>query len=72
MLKIVRASALVLALAAPAGAGETPNHITEVPTQPTIDSVPASSPGTDGSNSLTADSYGETLLNLLESVLALF
>lgn len=72
MLKIVRASALILVLACAASAGETPNNITEEPTPaaPTTTQEPATN--ADGLEILTADSYRETLLNMLASVLALF
>lgn len=71
MLRIVRASALVVILAATAGAGETPNNSPGTPThQPgTMTTEPASDAG---SPEMPADGYGEILLNLLEGVLALF
>lgn len=72
MLKIVRASALILVLACAASAGETPNHIAEDPTRPPATSAPAPTGDANYAELLTADSYRETLLNLLESVLALF
>lgn len=72
MLKIVRASALILVLACAASAGETPNNITEEPIWPpaTLTQEPAA--GAGARETPTTDSYRETLLNLLDSVLAFF
>ena len=71
MLKIVRASALIFVLACSASAGDTPNNLTGAPTQAPAPSAPE--PTSDaGPSEKTADSFGEILLNLLESALALF
>ncbi len=71
MLKIVRASALVFVMACSASAGDTPNNVTDAPTQAPAPSAPE--PTSDaGPFEKTADSFGENLLNLLGSVLALF
>ena len=72
MSKIVRALALTLVLAVTTSAGEAPNSITAAPTPP-----PApTETGPDGGEPLlqepAADGFGETLLNLIGSVLALF
>ena len=71
MLKIVRATALMMLLAVAATAGETPNN-PPCPPDPVMqetttdaDTLPETTQET------TADSFGETLLNLLDSVLAL-
>ncbi|MDQ3803164.1 MAG: hypothetical protein M3416_04845 [Acidobacteriota bacterium] len=71
MLKIVRASALVVVLACAARAGETPNHVTGTPTQQPA-TMTMESAADDSAREMAADSYGEILLNLLEGVLALF
>ena len=76
MLKIVRASVLLMLLAVAASAGETPNNVTAQPT-PTPSGIMAQEPTDAGAlpeptQETTADSFGETLLNLLDSVLALF
>lgn len=71
MLKIVRASALIFVLACSASAGDTPNNLTDAPTQAPAPSAPE--PTSDaGRSEKTTASFGETLLNLLESALALF
>jgi hypothetical protein len=70
MFRIVRASALVFALASAASAGETPNNVTDGTTRPLVRSV-YDSAADAGFYEGTADSFGETLLNLFESVLAL-
>jgi hypothetical protein len=69
MFRIVRASALILVLACTASAGETPNNLTGGPTPPP---VPLMLEPDSDSYIDTADSFGETLLNLFESVLTLF
>lgn len=77
MRKIVRASVLILTLACAAGAGEIPNNLTvqptPTPTPPpaglTVQGAPANA---DTLPNATAESFGETLLNLLDSLLALF
>ena len=78
MLKIVRASVLMMLLACAASAGEVPNTATGQPTpQPSPTGIMAQEPTEAGelpepTQETTADSFGETLLNLLDSVLALF
>ncbi|HEV3470735.1 MAG TPA: hypothetical protein VG148_15530 [Pyrinomonadaceae bacterium] len=74
MLKIVRASTLIFVMACSASAGDTPNNVTGTPTQAPAPSAPEPTSPTSGAgpSEKTADSFGETLLNLLENVLALF
>jgi hypothetical protein len=75
MLKIVRASVLLMLLAGAASAGETPNNVTAQPTPPpvTMTQEPADAEALpEPTQENTADGFGETLLNLLDSVLALF
>jgi len=71
MLKIVRASALIVALACAASAGEIPNNIAEAPTQPTATTTQEPTADADPRPE-AADRFGENLLNLVYSVLALF
>ena len=77
MLKIVRASVLILTLACAASAGEAPNTVTGLPTQPppgitTQEPTDADALQEPTEETTAADSFGETLQNLLDSVLALF
>ena len=77
MLKIVRASVLMMMLACAASAGEAPNTVTGQPTQPPPNGITAQEPTDAGAlpepmQETTANSFGETLQNLLDSVLALF
>ena len=77
MLKIVRASVLLVLLAVSASAGETPNNVTGQSAPPPPTPIMTQEP-TDAealpepTQETTADGFGETLLNLLDSVLALF
>jgi hypothetical protein len=78
MLKIVRASVLILTCACATYAGDAPNSATGLPTQPPPTPVMSQEPMAEAdalpepTQETTADSFGETLLNLLDSVLALF
>ena len=76
MLKIVRASVLILTLACAASAGEAPNTVTGLPTQPPPGITTQETTDADAllepTEQTTADSFGETLQNLIDSVLALF
>lgn len=72
MLKIVRASVLILTLAVAASAGEGPNSVTGQPTQPTPITTQEPTTEADGLQATTLESFGETILSLLDSMLALF
>lgn len=76
MLKIVRASVLILTLACAASAGEAPNTVTGLPTQPPPGITTQEPTDADAlqepTEETTADSFGETLQNLIDRVLALF
>lgn len=68
MRKILGAAALTLALYAPAFAGDTPNpSVTEPPSLPTTDPAPVGAALGGEPGGIT-----ETLLALIDSVLALF
>jgi hypothetical protein len=78
MLKIVRASVLMMMLACAASAGEIPNSATGLPAPPPPPGIMTQEPTaetdvlTEPTPETRADNFGETLLNLLDSVLALF
>lgn len=73
MLKIVRVSALILTLACVARAGDAPNNVMDDPTPPrTIISAPEPAKDAEHLPDTTAESFGETLLSFIDSVLALF
>ena len=73
MLKIVRASVLILTLAGAASAGDGPNNVTDDPTrQPTPILLQEPTGDAGHFQGMPADGFGETLLNLFNSVLALF
>jgi hypothetical protein len=78
MMKIVRASVLMMMLAVAAGAGEVPNSANGLPTptpRPLLvlqDPLKEADTLPEPTLKTTADSFGETLLNLLDSLLALF
>lgn len=72
MMKIVRASVLILTLAVAASAGEGPNSVTGEPTPPAPITAQEPTTEADALQATTLESFGETLQNLLDSMLALF
>jgi hypothetical protein len=74
MLKIVRASVLILVLAGAASAGESPNNLTGYPPPPGIMTQEPTVADVllEPTQETAVDSFGETLQNLIDSLLALF
>lgn len=73
MLKMVRASALLILLVCAVNAGESPNNVTESPAPPQpVMSAPEPVNDAGLLPDTTAESFGESLLSFIDSVLALF